>query len=475
MDNLSPEKRSFQMALVKSTNTKPELLVRKLVFSMGYRYRLHAKKLPGKPDLVFAKYRKVVFVNGCFWHGHKCPLGRIPKSNVEFWQEKITKNRERDLREIKILNEMGWSSLVLWECELKNKEKLCEIISSFLVDEKGMIDKIGKKSSVINTNKAKINDTTHSVVSFFSGCGGLDLGFIGGFTYMHETFKKLPFNIQAAYDFDEKCISTYIKNIGSHAEVLDLSHADPAKMPKAEVLIGGFPCQDFSSCGPKRGLNSRRGKLYNSLVSYMRTHKPKVVVAENVPHLARMGDGEVIETILEDFKSAGYRFEVWNLFAPDYGIPQNRSRLFFIGVRDDIVGMPRKPIPKFVNSHRSIKWAIQDLEKVTDESVPNQSQYFRASKAKKGNGQGDETNRADEPSYTIRANAKSRVQFHYSLARRLTVRECARLQTFPDDFSFSFSATTNVMQIGNAVPPLLAYQVAKSVSSFLSELKKEKA
>lgn len=311
----------------------------------------------------------------------------------------------------------------------------------------------------------------HSVVSFFAGCGGLDLGFMGGFRYKDERLRPLPFDIVVAYDFDGKCVETYNANIGSHAEVKDLAHTCSTSMPGADLLIGGFPCQDFSSCGPKRGLSSQRGRLYETLVNYMRTHRPKVVVAENVPHLARMGGGAVIDTIVNDLEAVGYRFEVWNLFAPDYGVPQSRTRLFFVGVRDDIEGKPVKPSPTHAGCHRSIDWAIRDLEAVSDETVPNQSQYFKASKAKKGNGQGDETSKAGQPSYTVRANAKSRVQFHYRLPRRLTVRECARLQTFPDNFVFPFSATTNVMQIGNAVPPLLAHHVAKSVAAFMRRIR----
>lgn len=280
----------------------------------------------------------------------------------------------------------------------------------------------------------------------------------------------LPFEIKAAYDSNDKCIETYTANIGKHAELKDLAAASPADLPKADLLIGGFPCQDFSSCGPKAGLKSNRGKLYKTLVNYMTKHRPAVVVAENVPHLARMGGGSVLDTIKNHLEAAGYRFEVWKLAAADYGVPQSRSRLFFVGVRDDILGMPVKPSPTHEGKHLSIDWAIADLEKVTDETVGNQSQYFKASKAKKGNGQGDETNKAGRPSYTVRANAKSRVQFHYALPRRLTVRECARLQTFPDSFTFGFSATTNVMQIGNAVPPLLAHHVARSIAEFMNKI-----
>lgn len=313
--------------------------------------------------------------------------------------------------------------------------------------------------------------TGYSVVSFFAGCGGLDLGMLGGFSYMGMELARTPFNIIAAYDNNEKCISTYTENIGNHIECKDLSQANPADMPSADVLIGGFPCQDFSSCGPKAGLESERGRLYQAMVGYMREHNPKVVIAENVPHLAKMDGGNVLEAIVTDLEAVGYRFEVWVLEGPEYGVPQNRTRLFFIGVREDISGMPIIPCPTHKQNYRSISWAIQDLIDVVDESVPNQSQYFKASRAKKGNGQGDEKNKVDQPSYTIRANAKSRVQFHYTLPRRLTVRECARLQTFPDSFVFSHAATTNIMQIGNAVPPLLAHHVACSVATFLKSIK----
>ena len=196
-----------------------------------------------------------------------------------------------------------------------------------------------------------------------------------------------------------------------------------------------------------------------------------MVLAENVPHLARMRGGSVIETIVNDMQNAGYRFKVWNLFAPDYGVPQSRTRLFFVGVRNDINGFPNQPIPTHSHDHRTIEWAIDDLLEITDGTIPNQDQYFKASRAKKGNGQGDETNKIGSPSYTIRANAKSRVQFHHRLERRLTVRECARLQTFPDDFAFPHSATTNIMQVGNAVPPMLAHQVARSIADFMKRIK----
>lgn len=322
------------------------------------------------------------------------------------------------------------------------------------------------------TNKQK---SAYSVVSYFCGCGGLDLGFRGDFRYHDENFGKLPFAIQAAYDHEPRCVETYNGYFGEgHAFVKDLSVVDVDSVPKAEVLIGGFPCQEFSSCGPLGGLESERGRLYQTLITYMRKHKPAIAVGENVINLERMEDGEVLKTIKADLADAGYKVEVWKMFAPDYGVPQRRTRLFFICVRNEVhaqYGFPTMPKPEFVTKHRSIAWAIGDLVNVTDDSVPNQSQYFGASRAKKGNGQGDESNKRDMPAYTIRANPKSRVQFHYSLDRRLTVRECARIQTFPDDFKFTHAKTASVSQIGNAVPPMLAYIVAKTIADYLQTVK----
>lgn len=132
-DTMLPEERSERMALVRSVDTKPEMAVRRLVHSMGYRYRLHCSDLPGKPDLVFRSRRAVIFVHGCFWHRHRdCSLARLPKSRIEFWTAKLEGNRERDARKINALKEAGWRMFVVWECELKNMEALAERLQWFL-------------------------------------------------------------------------------------------------------------------------------------------------------------------------------------------------------------------------------------------------------------------------------------------------------------------------------------------------------
>jgi DNA mismatch endonuclease (patch repair protein) len=127
------EQRRRNMSAIKSKNTKPEMVVRQLVHSLGYRYRLHRKDLPGKPDLVFPSRRKIIEVYGCYWHMHDCPYGRVvPKTNAEFWQTKRLSNVTRDAKNSEELAKQGWRVLIIWECEVKDKEKLQERITHFL-------------------------------------------------------------------------------------------------------------------------------------------------------------------------------------------------------------------------------------------------------------------------------------------------------------------------------------------------------
>lgn len=307
----------------------------------------------------------------------------------------------------------------------------------------------------------------HSVVSLFSGCGGMDLGFSGGFEVLGRRYEHLPFNVRYAADNHPDAVETYRLNLSDHIHDVDLTAAPLEDIPACDVLLGGFPCQDFSSSGPKVGLSGSRGGLYRVLAEYMAAHRPRVVVGENVPHLARLSGGKYLRTIVEDFEAQGYRFDVWQLYAPDYGLPQSRRRLFIVGVRDDIRGFPTVPSATHAHRHISIDEGLKDLEAVADETIANQSQFFLASRASSGGGQGDHTNQVGKVAYCIRANARGRIQYHYRLPRRLTVRECARLQSFPDEFVFPFTTQRNLTLIGNAVPPLLGHHVARQVAAFL--------
>lgn len=133
MDRISKERRSEIMSRIRGKDTSPELKVRSLLHNLGYRYRLHSKKLPGCPDLVFSSRKKVIFIHGCFWHGHKgCKKGRLPKSRLEYWEPKIKANRKRDAANARKLKRDEWNVLVVWQCELKNIETLKDKLISFL-------------------------------------------------------------------------------------------------------------------------------------------------------------------------------------------------------------------------------------------------------------------------------------------------------------------------------------------------------
>jgi DNA mismatch endonuclease (patch repair protein) len=132
MDSLTPAQRSERMGKIRAKNSKPEIIVRRLIHGLGFRYRIHVATLPGKPDLVFSGRKKVVFVHGCFWHRHDCKLGRVPKSRVDFWLPKLEKNRDRDVANRAALDALGWDQLVVWECELRDLGALRGRLMGFL-------------------------------------------------------------------------------------------------------------------------------------------------------------------------------------------------------------------------------------------------------------------------------------------------------------------------------------------------------
>ena len=144
MDKLSPERRSWNMSRIRSENTKPEMQLRKILHGMGFRYRLHDKKLTGSPDLVFPKYNAVIFVHGCFWHRHGCKLTTTPTTNKESWDAKFKANIERDKRNIQELLNTGWRVMVVWECELENSDKtdIYETIQKYLLSSKDRVSSV---------------------------------------------------------------------------------------------------------------------------------------------------------------------------------------------------------------------------------------------------------------------------------------------------------------------------------------------
>jgi DNA (cytosine-5)-methyltransferase 1 len=300
------------------------------------------------------------------------------------------------------------------------------------------------------------------VVSLFSGCGGMDLGFLGGFDFLGKKYKKNNFNIIWANEINIAACNTYRSNIGNHIIEGDIRETIAGLPETADVVIGGFPCQDISINGKMEGIKGKRSGLYTFLVEAVKKIKPKMFIAENVKGLLLKTNASSLKKILEDFNSLGYNVTYKLYHAADYGVPQTRERVFIVGAREDIPQFtPPGPV---CEKYITVKEAIGDLE-----TLPPDEQFSHIwSYANKSTEQGNRKLIADRPGYTIRAECHGNIQFHYSLPRRISMREAARIQSFPDAFLFHAKLRETERQIGNAVPPVLAWHIANAVQNTIN-------
>jgi DNA (cytosine-5)-methyltransferase 1 len=303
------------------------------------------------------------------------------------------------------------------------------------------------------------------IVSLFSGCGGMDLGFRGGFNFLNQEYASLPFSVLWANDLNPEACKTYRHNLGNEIRVGSIwDHIDdlPAAS-EVDVVIGGFPCQDISVNGKMAGVDGARSGLYRAMVEVVRQTKPRVFVAENVKGLLMRNNARSLARVVSDFEALGYDLTVSLYHAANFGVPQSRERVFIVGTAP---GVPRYQGPEqTLHSENwiSSKQAIDDLKDLPENSLPNHIW----SKAKSSAEQGNRRLIADRVGYTIRAECHGNIQYHYDQARRISMREAARIQSFPDDFEFQSKLRETERQIGNAVPPVLAWHIAKSVEATL--------
>ena len=307
-------------------------------------------------------------------------------------------------------------------------------------------------------------ETVHaSVVSLFSGCGGMDLGFIGGFDFLGTNYPRTGFEVVWANDVSSAACETYRHNIGDHIIWADFNDVIDQLPGTADIVIGGFPCQDISINGKMRGIKGERSSLYTFIVETVKRVSPKAFVAENVGGLLLKQNEYSLNKILEDFSSLGYDLSYHLYRADEYGVPQTRDRVFIVGTQK---GLPvfSPPLPTR-SDPITAREAIGDLE----ERGQDKAFSHIWSLAKVSGEQGNRKLLADRPGYTIRAECHGNIQFHYSLPRRISMREAARIQSFPDSFRFPCKLRETERQIGNAVPPVLAWHVAESVKKVLGE------
>ncbi|USK86153.1 DNA cytosine methyltransferase [Peribacillus asahii] len=304
------------------------------------------------------------------------------------------------------------------------------------------------------------------VISLFSGAGGMDLG-----------FKQAGHEIVWANDLYEDAVETYRKNIGDHIVLKDLKEVQTSEIPDADIVIGGFPCQGFSVANMNRSVDDERNTLYLEMLRVIKDKQPKFFVAENVKGILSLGKGSVIKMICEDFEKAGYKVKYKLLNAADYGVPQTRQRVFIVGVRNDINFNYEYPNPShqeeseydLFNLDALPQWvtigeALADIPE--PEENHNLKNHVYSKYRLKFNGYiGHRATNPNKPSPTITARGDHKggavINHHPNNHRRLSVREVAIIQSFPLDYEFIGSTTSCYRQIGNAVPPLLAWHVAK--------------
>jgi len=296
-----------------------------------------------------------------------------------------------------------------------------------------------------------------SMVSMFSGCGGMDLGFVGGFQIFGRDYAKHPIDIVWANDLNAAACETYRRNIGLEIKTGDIWSLIDTMPKRADILVGGFPCQDISINGKMVGINGPRSGLYRAMIEAIKRLKPKVFVAENVRALFK--HPEWLDQIVRDFGSLGYDLSYELYKAADYGVPQTRERVFFVGtspkVRKFAPPMPERDMKTWMSARE----AIDDLAKLP----PNPEFNHIWSAAARSGEQGGRRLIAGRPGYTIRAECHGNIQFHYTEKRRISMREAARIQTFPDTFRFASGLRETERQVGNAVPPVLAWHIANAV------------
>lgn len=307
------------------------------------------------------------------------------------------------------------------------------------------------------------------IVSLFSGVGGLDLGFI-----------RAGHQIVWANDIDKDAVATYKLNIGEHIHLRDINDIPSDEIPDCDIVIGGFPCQGFSVANTKRHENDTRNLLYLQLLRVIKDKKPRFFLAENVKGILSLAKGKVLELIYKDFISIGYKVNYKVLNAADYGVPQRRERVIFIGIRNDIEMKLNFPPPQThlnpdllkkggLFEHHLKEWVPigKALENIPEPELGLEIANHTYSKYKLEFNKyiGHRAIDPGKPAPTVTGRGDDRggvvVLPHPNNHRRMSARELATTQSFPMDFVFTGNQSTVYRLIANAVPPIMAEALAE--------------
>lgn len=319
----------------------------------------------------------------------------------------------------------------------------------------------------------------YQVVSLFAGCGGCDKGIVGDFIFNQKEYARLPFELTYAMDIDQKALNTHKLNFNRSVTICaDICEIEASEIPDCDVIIGGFPCQSFSTVNPTKDPFDDRANLYKQMVRIVKEKQPSVFIAENVKGLMTLHQGKIFKQICEAFENAGYVLSYKLLNSADYGVPQKRERVLLVGFRNDL-GI-KYEFPEETNAENWIPLSVA----VPKLDIEDRKYYFsqravEGMKNAKPNMKRGLWQRLDEPCLTVtshlaKVSLNSRdpvllVDAEKELYRRFTPKEAARIQSFPDEFEFAGSETDAYRQIGNAVPPVLFWHIAKKVADYLDK------
>lgn len=309
------------------------------------------------------------------------------------------------------------------------------------------------------------------------------MGIIGNFEFLKQEYSPLPFEINYALDFDKHAVETYNSNFQHPAICADIKNIDISKLDNFDLLVGGFPCQSFSTVNPNKDTNDDRANLYKELVKVLKIKQPKFFIAENVKGLMTLQKGEILKKVLTEFNEVGYNVKHKLLLASNFGIPQKRERVFIVGIRNDI-NIDYK-FPENTHSEDSIfvENKLVPLSSVIDNLHIEDQKYYFSQRAvdgmknakknmKRGLYQDLNSQCLTITSHLAKTSLNSRdpvllVDPEKEIYRRFTPKEASRIQSFPDNFIFPVSESQAYRQIGNAIPPVLMWHVANALSKCL--------
>jgi len=316
------------------------------------------------------------------------------------------------------------------------------------------------------------------VVSLFSGCGGTEVGLLGGFSFLDKEFKSHPVSVVFANDTEESACNIYNENF-NHSIVCDnIKNVSEKDIPNHDILVGGFPCQSFSIVAqnpPRLGYKSEKGKLFFEMVRVLKEKKPKMFIAENVKGILSANKKQAFPLILKEFKKAGYEVGYKLLNASHYGVPQKRERVFIIGIRKNLGIFPSFPKPTTLEHPVPLQSVIFDHNKVP-------KKYFFSERAHQGllnaKPQMNKGRAQDvlQPCNTVTAhlakvslNSTDPVVKVNGKFRRFMPREVARIQSFPDEFKLIGTDAQIYKSLGNAIPPVLMWHITNHALKLLKE------